>query len=242
MEKIKKSLYSAAFYILVVILSLAFVFLILQAVMKINCFAAESNDSDPVCILIDPGHGGEDGGAVSDDGVVEKNINLSISNYLKDFYELSGYTVLMTRTDDTPRGDTSLSTVKERKRSDMNSRLDMYNSDDVDLVISIHQNKFTSSQYSGAQVFYSVNNPNSGDLAEFLRKSIVGFLQNDNERELKQAGTDIYLLNNCNNPAVLVECGFLSNPEETSLLVTDEYQRKMAFAIYCGTLDYLNNI
>lgn len=240
MEKIKKSIYNVIFYILVIVLSLAFVFLMLLAILRINCYAAESSGGDNVCILIDPGHGGEDGGAVSDDGVVEKEINLAISNYLKEYCELSGFEVLMTREDDTPRGDLSLPTIRERKLSDMQSRLEMYNLSEVDYVISIHQNKFTSPQYSGAQVFYSVNNEKSAVLAECLRKSVVGFLQPDNERELKPAGTDIYLLNNCQNPAVLVECGFLSNAEETALLVTPEYQKQMAFSIYCGTLECIN--
>lgn len=242
MEKLKKSICNIIFYILILMLGAAFVLLILQAIMKINCYAVENASSENICILIDPGHGGEDGGAVSDDGVVEKGINLAISNYLKEYYELSGFEVQMTRTDDTPRGDLSLPTIEERKRSDMQSRLEMYNSSDVDYVVSIHQNKFTESQYSGAQVFYSPNNEKSGQFAEYLRKSIVGFLQPDNERELKEAGTNIYLLNNCQNPAVLVECGFLSNPEETALLADTEYQRQMAFSIYCGTLDCIKNL
>lgn len=242
MEKLKDSIYNILFYIIIITLILSLVFLLFFAIMKINVYAFENTGEDSVCIVIDPGHGGEDGGAVSDDGVVEKEINLAISTYLKEYYELSGFEVLMTRDDDTPMGDLSLPTLKERKTSDMNARLDLFNSKDVDLVISIHQNKFTESQYSGAQVFYSPNDERSGELAEYLRKSIVGFLQPENERELKKASTNIFLLNNCYNPSVLVECGFLSNYEETQLLITPEYQQQMAFSIYCGTLDYLNNV
>lgn len=241
MEKLKESIYNILFYIVIIVLILALVFLLFFAIMKINVYAFENKVGQRICILIDPGHGGEDGGAVSDDGVVEKGINLSISKYLREYYELSGFEVLMTRDDDTPMGDQSLATLQERKRADMSARLDLYNSNKVDYVVSIHQNKFTQPQYSGAQVFYSPNDEQSGIFAEYLRKSIVGFLQPDNERELKKAGSNIYLLNNCNNPCVLVECGFLSNAEETALLVTDEYQRQMAFSIYCGTLDCIRN-
>lgn len=242
MEKLKDSFYNILFYIIIIALILALVFLLFFAIMKINVYAFENTGQSSVCVLIDPGHGGEDGGAVSSDGAVEKEINLAISTYLREYYELSGFEVLMTRDDDTPMGDLSLGTIKERKSSDMKARLDLFNSEDVDLVVSIHQNKFEQSKYSGAQIFYSPNDEKSEQLAEYLRKSIVGFLQPENERELKKAGTNIYLLNNCNNPSVLVECGFLSNVEETALLVTPEYQKQMAFSIYCGTLEYLKNV
>lgn len=241
MNGIKKNIYNIAFWSMVVLLSVSFVFLMFQAVLKVNASALENGADKQITVLIDPGHGGEDGGAVSDDGIVEKGINLAISTYLKEFYTLSGYNVLMTRSDDNTMGDQSLPTLKERRLSDMHERLDFYNSDEIDFVVSIHQNKFTESKYNGAQVFYSPNDEKSGVLAECLRKAIVGFLQPDNERELKKAGTDIYLLNNCQNPAVLVECGFLSNPEETAKLNNPEYQKQMAFTIYCGTLEYIKN-
>lgn len=241
MEKIKKCFYNSAFYVLMVLLCVAFVVLMLNAVWHIHSCAAENVKEEPVCILIDAGHGGEDGGAVSDDGVVEKDINLAISQYLRDYFELSGCNVLMTREDDAALGDITLPTVKERKRSDMKERLEMYNNEEVDCVISIHQNKFTSSQYSGAQVFYSANDSGSEVLAECLRKAVVSFIQPNNDRELKQADSNIYLLNNCVNPCVLVECGFLSNAEETARLVTEEYQKQVAFSIYCGTLEYLSD-
>ncbi len=238
MEKLKKSLLDAAFYLLIIAMCVAFLVLMVVAFVKVSVYAAESFAAESTRVLIDPGHGGEDGGAVSNDGVMEKDINLSISTYLKNYLELSGCAVDMTRTYDTACGDTSLATLEERHRSDMTTRLAMYN-DDYDLVISIHQNKFTQEQYSGAQIFYSANDERSQQLAECLRNAIVGFLQPTNERELKEAGTDIYLLNNSENPAVLAECGFLSNVEETAKLVTEEYQKQMAFSIYCGTMEYL---
>ncbi len=237
MEKLKQSIFNIIFYIILIAIILGLVFLLIFVIMKINVYAVEEVPTEQICVLIDPGHGAEDGGAVSDDGVVEKGINLAISNYLKEYLELSGFEVLMTRDDDNIMGDQTLPTLTERRRSDMNARLDLYNSKDVDYVVSIHQNKFTESKYSGAQVFYSPNDERSEKLADCMRRSIVGFLQPENERDIVKAGSNIYLLNNCNNPCILVECGFLSNPEETAKLNSDEYQRQMAFSIYCGLLD-----
>lgn len=241
MEKLKQSIFNIIFYIFIIALILALVFLLFFAIMKLNVYAFEKVQPEDICILIDPGHGAEDGGAVSDDGVVEKGINLSISTYLKEYLELSGFEVLMTRDDDNIMGDQTLPTLTERHRSDMHARLDFYNSEDVDYVISIHQNKFTESKYSGAQVFYSPNDEQSKVLADYMRKSIVGFLQPENTRDITEAGSNIYLLNNCSNPCILIECGFLSNPEETALLNTEEYQKQMAFTIYCGMLDCIKN-
>ncbi len=241
MEKLKQSIFNIIFYIFIIALILGLVFLLIFAIMKLNVYAYEKPSPEEICILIDPGHGAEDGGAVSDDGVVEKGINLSISNHLKEYLELSGFRVEMTRDDDNIMGDRNLPTLKERLRDDMRKRLDLYNSEQIDYVISIHQNKFTESKYSGAQVFYSPNDERSEVLADYMRKSITGFLQPENTREITKAGSNIYLLNNCSNPCILVECGFLSNPEETALLKTEEYQKQMAFTIYCGMLDYIKN-
>ena len=107
------------------------------------------------------------------------------------------------------------------------------------VLISIHQNKFEQSQYSGAQMFYSPNNPESAALAECIRQSVVGSLQPQNTRQNKEAGEDIYLLSHVQVPAVLVECGFLSNPEEAALLGQESYQRDMAAAIYNGLISFL---
>ncbi len=241
MEKLKQSIFNIIFYIILIAIILGLVFLLIFVIMKINVYAVEELPSESICILIDPGHGAEDGGAVSDDGIVEKGINLSISNYLREYLEMSGFEVLMTRDNDSIMGDQTLPTLKERQRSDMAARLELYNSENVDYVVSIHQNKFSESKYSGAQVFYSPNDERSEKLADCMRRSIIGFLQPENEREIVKAGSNIYLLNNCNNPCILVECGFLSNPEETAKLNSEEYQQQMAFSIYCGMLDCIKN-
>lgn len=241
MEKLKQSIFNIIFYIVIIAIILGLIFLLLFVVLKLNVYAMEEVPSQKICVLIDPGHGAADGGAVSDTGVIEKDINLAISKYLKEYLETSGFEVKMTRYDDNILGDQTLPTQRERYLSDMHARLEMYNDKHVDYVISIHQNKFEKTQYKGTQIFYSSNNKKSRTLAENLRKAITSFLQPDNSREIVEAGSNIYLLNNCNNPCVLIECGFLSNPEETELLTTEEYQRQMAFSIYCGLLGKSEN-
>lgn len=236
MEKLKKIIFNVVFYITIVAIIAALLFIMIIIVMKLNVHAMTNGKPESVCVLIDPGHGAEDGGAVSDDGLVEKDINLNVSQCLRDYLVLSGYEVRMTRDSDSLLG--SGDTLKERLHDDFAKRLEMYNDDDVDIVVSVHQNKFTESKYSGAQVFYSPNEPKSETLAVCLRRAIRGFLQPDNEREITKAGSNIYLLNNCNNPCVLVECGFLSNPEEAKKLSDESYQRELAFTIYCGILEY----
>lgn len=195
-----------------------------------------SAETQPV-IVIDAGHGGEDGGA-SANGVLEKDINLRIALKLRDMLKASGFEVVMTRDSDVSIYDSSASTVHEKKVSDMKNRVSIINSSDKNILISIHQNKFEQSQYSGAQIFYSDNLPESAKLAEKIRLSVTGLLQPDNKRELKTDSDSIYILKNAQVPAVIVECGFLSNPEEAKKLSDETYQTEMAFAIYCGFLDY----
>ncbi len=191
-------------------------------------------------IIIDAGHGGEDGGA-TDNGVSEKDVNLDIALKLRDLLILSGYNVVMTRETDMSIYDPSAQTISEKKVSDLHNRLSIINSSEDNILISIHQNKFEQSQYSGAQIFYSDNNTQSSILAESIRKSITGFLQPDNTRELKIGGNNIYILNKATVPAVIVECGFLSNPDEAKKLSDEHYRTQMAFSIYCGFLEYAKN-
>ncbi len=190
--------------------------------------------ADPL-ILIDPGHGGADGGAVAPDGTQEKDINLAISLPLSDMLRIMGYSVSMTRTTDEMVGGVG-STMRERKVSDTKNRLAQ--AEQATVTISIHQNKFTQSQYDGAQVFYSGNHEESRPLAAAIRESIIGLLQPDNTRELKKGDSNIYLLDKASRPVVLVECGFLSNDAELQKLKNPDYQRQMAFAVAGGILQY----
>ena len=190
-------------------------------------------------VILDAGHGGEDGGAVSADGTSEKAINLSIAQKTNDLLRLFGFETQMTRTDDndiSEEGDT----IRERKLSDMKKRLSIFNSSADNTIISIHQNKFSNTTSHGTQVFYSPNNDNSSALAESIHCSVKAQLQPDNERKCKPSDDGIYLLKNTTQPAGIVECGFLSNREECARLADEGYQKQMSFAITTGFLDYFN--
>ncbi|MBQ4238299.1 MAG: N-acetylmuramoyl-L-alanine amidase, partial [Ruminococcus sp.] len=136
--------------------------------------------------------------------------------------------------------DSDAQTLREKKVSDLKRRVEITNAGDHNILVSIHQNKFDNSAYSGAQVFYSSNNDKSRVLAESIRNSVVSLLQNDNTRELKPANSDIYLLDNATVPAVIVECGFLSNDEERAKLLDSGYQSEMAYSIAMGVLEYID--
>lgn len=197
-------------------------------------------DSTPL-FIIDPGHGGEDGGAVASDKVtVEKDLNLEIAHRVRDLLACYGYETQMTRTDDRSIHDEGANTVRKRKVSDLHNRLKILESQDRAVLISIHQNKFTNGRNSGAQVFFSGNNPDSEILAGEIQSAVCNLLQNENTRQIKQSTSSIYILFNATKPAVMVECGFLSNAEETLKLKDEEYQRKLAFSIVAGIINYLN--
>ena len=200
---------------------------------------AAADYTDTPTIIIDAGHGGVDGGA-TDNGLLEKDINLSIALKLRDLLTADGYKIVMTRETDVSIHDPSASTIREKKNSDLKRRVEIINSDDNNILISIHQNRFEQSTYSGTQMFYSYNNENSILLAEEMRKSIVNFLQPENKRGLKKSDDSIYLLKKAKVPAVIIECGFLSNVEEAQKLASEDYQQKMAFSIYCGIVGYNN--
>lgn len=219
---------------------LAFLMLSYLSCTKIDRIASAFAVEQPPVIVVDPGHGGEDGGAAGS-SVLEKDINLTISLQLQRLLEASGYRVVMTRTTDVSTADNSLGTVRERKVSDIHNRLKIIEAQGENCVfISIHQNHFTESQYSGAQMFYSTKNEQSKEIAESIRSRVVSILQPENKRENKPATSSIYLLWNTKIPAVLIECGFLSNPSETANLKNAEYQKKMALAICSGILDSLH--
>ncbi len=192
-------------------------------------------------IILDAGHGGIDGGAVSKDGTVEKDINLAITLKLRDLLSLSGYQVVLTRDTDRSIHSEGAVSIRDIKRSDLQNRLELTNTFPNGIFVSIHQNYYTESKYSGAQFFYSPNHAGSQVLAETLQSLFREKLQPQNERQIKPAGKDLYLMTNIKIPAVLAECGFLSNVTEAALLTEEEYQQKIAFVLYEGLLSYLRN-
>ena len=226
----KKYLYS----ILCIAVIIGIVINLGDAVASVNSNALELKQKT---IVIDAGHGGEDGGAIGQLDVNEKDINLKISIILKDLFELGGYKVIMTRDGDYSIEDTGLGTIAARKSSDIKNRVKICSQNGIDAVLSIHQNHFQDSKYSGAQMFYGINT-DSELLAESIQKNIVENIQPENQRKIKKAEKSIYLLNHVGVPAVIVECGFISNMDETIKLMDEEYQHKMAYAIYMGADEY----
>lgn len=190
-------------------------------------------------IVIDPGHGSPDGGATGYSGSLEKDINLDIAKKLGSYLQQSGAHVIYTREDDNAVTDNLEAKIKEIKRADLSNRKNIKNNSGADLFISIHMNKFEQSKYRGAQVFYPGNCPESKKLAQIIQQSITDFADNSNYREAKDSKNDIFILKDSKIPSVLVECGFLSNPEEEAKLLTQEYQSEIAYAIFGGISRYL---
>lgn len=225
----------------VLAITAAIIFFALQtrdAVAAVN-FHAEWFEREKGTVIIDAGHGGEDGGAVGIDGTLEKDINLAIALQLRDLLVLDHYKVILIRDGDYSVGDSSLDTVAQRKRADTKYRLQTVIETGECIYIGIHQNFFAQSKYSGAQMFYSGNREESSLLAEAIRSSIVSNLQPENNRQSKQAEKGIYILFHAQVPAVFVECGFLSNPEENARLKQPDYQKQMAEAIHQGLNNYV---
>lgn len=229
----KKSIADIA---VVMIAAILFLFVVFAAGCKEVCKKEEKN-SEEVCentketqkgiIVIDAGHGGSDPGKIAVDNSKEKDINLEIATKLKTELEDRGYVVVMTRTEDV---DLSISGASNKKRSDMNSRISIINESNADYLISIHQNSFTSNDVKGAQVFYYGESEESKKLAETIMTSIKADVDTTNTREAK-TGNDYFILKKSVMPGVIVECGFLSNIEETARLKDANYQTKIVKAI-----------
>ena len=226
------------YLIILAVLLISFCIVMFSAFSNITAHTSADID-DRITVIIDAGHGGEDGRAEVD-GILEKDINLSIADKLADTLRLCGVRVTEIRDEDISVYDDSAQTLREKKVSDLKHRVEIVNGSENNILVSIHQNKFDNSAYSGAQVFYSSNNDKSRVLAESIRNSVVSLLQNDNTRELKPANSDIYLLDNATVPAVIVECGFLSNDEERAKLLDSGYQSEMAYSIAMGVLEYID--
>lgn len=183
------------------------------------------------CIVVDAGHGGFDPGKVASDGVREKTINLAIAGKLCGFLEQGGAVVRTTRVED--------SSLSENKRADLRSRADIANNSRADLFVSIHQNSFPKSNVKGAQVFYYKGSEEGKRLASLIQNRLKEVVDIDNQRVAK-ANESYYVLKQIKIPSVIVECGFLSNGVEHDKLMSNEYQEKLAWAIYMGILDYFS--
>ena len=217
------------------------IFLFFVSLVTFLSTKAHRDNLNPL-VIIDPGHGGEDGGAVGKNGTIEKDINLKISLNLKDILHFLGYDTVMTREKDKAIYDEDAIKLRQKKRSDLKNRLSIIhkNSGPDSIFVSVHQNKFPNEKYSGTQIFYSSNASNSEELAIKIRDNVVNQLQKDNDREIKEAKSEIFLLKNSKIPSVVVECGFLSNEQEEKKLNDKDYQKKLALCMSFGVNDFFN--
>lgn len=190
------------------------------------------------CIVIDPGHGGEDGGATSCTGRMESEYNLAISRRLDDLLHLLGYRTRKTRTSDVSIYTTG-STIAQKKVSDLKERVRIVNETENALLLSIHQNQFSDSRYSGAQVFYA-KTTGSKELGQKLQTELVSALNPGSNRKSKPV-SGVYLLENISCTGVLIECGFLSNPQEEARLRDEDYQKALCCVIAASLHQYLSN-
>ncbi|MBQ1411003.1 MAG: N-acetylmuramoyl-L-alanine amidase [Oscillospiraceae bacterium] len=183
-------------------------------------------------LVLDPGHGGEDGGAVSPNGVRESTLNLEISLRTRDLLRFLGLPVVMTREMDVSIHSPEAGTISEKKVSDLKNRVQFVSEQADPILVSIHQNMFAEAKYYGAQVFYA-GTEGSQAMAEGMQALFSSKLDPTNHRQAKPC-ENVYLLSKINCPGVLVECGFLSNPREEGLLQTEEYQKKLAAVLAAG--------
>lgn len=201
--------------------------------------AVSTPQNKPV-IVIDAGHGGIDGGATGADGTPEKDLNLAISKRLALFFCVAGYTVVQTRTDDRSLADADAK-KGHVKQSDLVNRLKISNQYPGSVLISIHMNTYPGVTCRGLQVWYSENNATSKELASAVQSGVKGLLQPENNRKIKASTSSIYLLRHAENPAILIECGFISNEEECERLSTELYQRELTLAIFAALHQKMQN-
>ena len=200
--------------------------------------AAASGEETKVKVVIDPGHGGNDPGGIGVSGVLEKDVNLSVALFLKENLEQQGIEVVLTR--DTVRGLYSESS-SNKKKEDLAKRIQIIEETDPDFVLCIPQNIFTDAKYSGAQVFYYKDSAEGARLASSIQDQLIAGVDPANTR-VPKSNMNYYMLKQSPVPIVIVECGFLSNAEEESKLGTEDYQRKLAWNIFLGTMHYLNEV
>ena len=200
--------------------------------------SASAPVSSRPAVIIDAGHGGVDGGSVAKDGTQESGINLSIALRLRDILVAFGWDVTMIREEDISIHDPSAVTVRQKKASDLHNRMKIMEANPDALFVSIHQNHFESPRVSGAQVFFAPKVPEAKSLAQSIQQSLKTYVQPENTREVKPSTDDIYILYYAKSTAVMVECGFMSNPAESLRLRSGDYQGKLAIAIAGALMEY----
>ncbi len=217
-----------------IILCCAVVFIF---ILSLSAYNYASNKPVPQTnadiLVVDAGHGGMDGGAVGNEGTLEKDVNLKVALFLKEIAEKNGKQVILTRSEDVSLHTTDSKKVRDQKRSDLENRRSILQNNSQGIFISIHMNKYDSKTVRGAQVFYA-DNDSSRNLANKIQASLINGLADGNKRVAKPAPSNLYIFKGCNSTAVVAECGFLSCPEEEKLLSDTQYQKKLAQCIYNG--------
>ncbi len=188
-------------------------------------------------VILDAGHGTPDEGAQAKDGTTEAETNLKITLKIQKLLEQSGCNVILTRSDDNAIYDLDSKTLRQKKVSDIKNRVKIGNESSADIFVSIHLNKISESQYYGWQCFYNTKNDKSIDLAKSIQKSLNESIEKENNRVAMKLNT-VYIMKNVEIPISIVECGFLSNPEEEKQLLEDSYQERLAWGIYNGIMEY----
>lgn len=226
-----------------IILSLLFVTVFAFTFQKASSNKTVETVTLPVSnkvIVLDAGHGKPDEGAQSSNGTTEAETNLKIALKVQSLLEQSGSTVILTRSDENAIYDLDKNTLREKKISDIHNRVKIGNESSADIFVSIHLNKIPQQQYWGWQCFYKQNDEKSTNLAKSIQANLNESIQKDNKRVAMKLDT-VYIMKHVEIPISIVECGFLSNPEEEQLLLSDEYQDKLAWGIYNGIMDYFYN-
>ena len=221
-------------YVLVICLTLG---LAVLGTRQVRAAAASARLSAKTVLVIDPGHGGADGGAVSPNGTKESELNLAVSLRLRDLCRLLGFPVKMLRTEDVSLEDQKAGTVAEKKVSDLKNRVRLVNDTPGALLVSIHQNSFPQGpQYSGAQIFYA-DTDGSRKLAERLQERIDSVLDPSNHRSCRKA-QEVYLMEQIRCDGILVECGFLTNSAEEKRLRDADYQKQLSLTLAAVLTEY----
>lgn len=232
----KKRWFSLAFFLCFSII-LIIVFLVFRKMATMTVFSPSRFEK--TVVIIDPGHGGEDGGATSLSGKNESKINLDISLRLDQLLHFYGVNTMMTRSKDVSIHDSTALTLREKKISDLHNRVAMIESAENATLISIHQNSYPEQKYRGMQVFYANDEP-SLLLAQHIQDNVRIFLDPENKRQPLKIPNSVYLMNHISCRAVLVECGFLSNPRDDQLLQENAYQIKVVITIAAAGLNRSN--
>ena len=188
-------------------------------------------------IVLDAGHGIPDEGAQSSNGTTEAETNLKVALKVQTLLEQSGATVILTRSDENAIYDIDSKTLKQKKISDIHNRVKIGNESSADIFVSIHLNKIPQQQYYGWQTFFQEGNEQSLNLAKSIQSNLNDSIQKENKRVAMKID-NIYIMKHIEIPTAIVECGFLSNPEEEQKLLEDDYQNRLAWGIYNGIVDY----